>query len=158
MREEIFLGIGSNLGNRVNNLRWAISELKKNKLIRVDKVSSFWTTKPLGQVTQPDFINAVVQIETDLTPSSLLFFLQFIEKKIGRRKYYKWGPRNIDIDIIFFDVLYIRKPNLIIPHPEAQKRLFVLKPILEISPEMVYPGTKVKIKDYVKKLEKENGK
>ncbi|MFH1287175.1 MAG: 2-amino-4-hydroxy-6-hydroxymethyldihydropteridine diphosphokinase [bacterium] len=129
----MFLSLGSNLGNRRNNLYYAINEMGKNVLIAVEKVSSFYETPPFGEKRQPDFINAVIKIKTKLPPDGLLFFIKSIEKKMGRIKFAKWGPRNIDIDIIFYNDLNIKKRGLVIPHPEVKNRSFVLEPLKEVA-------------------------
>ncbi|MDD5772406.1 MAG: 2-amino-4-hydroxy-6-hydroxymethyldihydropteridine diphosphokinase [bacterium] len=148
----IFLSLGSNLGDRRNNLYYAVNEIRKYGLITVKKISSFYKTSPLGEKNQPDFINAVIQIETGLTPDGLLFFIKSIEKKMGRVKSLRWGPRKIDIDIILFNDLVIKKQGLIVPHPEAKNRLFVLEPLMELAPDLVYPGTDIRIEEMVKIL------
>ncbi|MEW6087797.1 MAG: 2-amino-4-hydroxy-6-hydroxymethyldihydropteridine diphosphokinase [bacterium] len=150
----IFLSLGSNLGNRRNNLYYVINEIKKHRLITVEKVSSFYNTSPLGEKKQPDFINAVIQIKTRLTPDALLFFIKSLEKKIGREKIKKWGARIADIDIIFYNDLVVKKHGLIIPHPEVKNRLFVLNPLIEIAKDLAYPGEGIKIADLIKKLKK----
>jgi 2-amino-4-hydroxy-6-hydroxymethyldihydropteridine diphosphokinase len=148
----IFLGLGSNLGDKRNNLYYAINEIRKYGLITIEKISSFYKTSPSGQKNQPDFINAVIQLKTELTPEGLLFVAKSIEKKMGRIKFIKWGPRKIDIDIILYNDLVIKKHGLIIPHPEAKNRLFVIEPLMEIAPELVFPGTDCKISEMVSKL------
>lgn len=123
----VFLSLGSNIGNRRNNLLYAIGEIKKNRLTSVEKVSSFYETLPVGEKRQPYFINAVLKIKTKLPPEGLLFFVKSIEKKMGRVKFSRRGPRNIDIDIIFYDDLNIKKRGLIIPHPEVENRPWIKK-------------------------------
>lgn len=148
----IFLSLGSNLGDKRNNLYYAVNEIRKYRLITVKKISSFYMTSPFGEKNQPDFVNAVIQIETGLNPDGLLFFVRSIEKKMGRIKYLKWGPRKIDIDIILFNDQVIKKHGLIVPHPEAKNRLFVLEPLMEIAPDLIFPGTNLKIEKIIKEL------
>lgn len=148
----IFLGLGSNLGDRRNNLCYAINEIRKYRLIIIEKISSFYKASPSGQKNQPDFINAVIQIKTELTPEGLLFVVKSIEKKMGRIKFMKWGPRKIDIDIILYNDLVIKEFGLTIPHPEAKNRLFVIKPLMELAPDLVFPGTDIGIAEIAEKL------
>ena len=150
----IFLSLGSNLGDRRNNLYFAINEIGKYRLITIEKISSFYQTSPLGQKNQPDFINAVIRIKTGLSPDKLLFYIKSLESKMGRIKYLKWGPRKIDIDIIFYNDLFVKKHELTVPHPEAGKRLFVLEPLMEIAQDLTYPGTDLRITEMVNDLRK----
>lgn len=150
----IFLSLGSNLGDRRNNLYYAINEIRKYRLVTIEKISSFYKTSPLGQKNQPGFINAAIRIKTELTPDGLLFFVKSIEKKMGRIKFMKWGPRKIDIDIILYNDLVIKKHGLIVPHPEAGNRLFVLEPLMEIAPDLIYTGTDIRIAEMVNNMRK----
>ncbi len=126
----IALSLGSNLGDRHQNLKLAIDELNKHG--KVTKVSSFHETEPWGVTDQPKFINACVLYETDLDPHELLKTVKSIEKKLGRVESYRWGPRLIDIDILIFDNQIINETELKIPHPHMQERDFVMKPLSEI--------------------------
>lgn len=136
-----YLSLGSNLGNRLENLIRALENLKKagNKII---KVSSFYETKPVGKEEQPDFLNLVAEVKTSLSPFLFLALTQRIEKKMGRERKEKWGPRIIDIDIVLFDDLEIESEKLTIPHPLARERAFVLLPLAELLsriPEKLKP-------------------
>ncbi len=126
-----YLSLGSNLGNRLENLIRALENLKKagNKII---KISSVYETKPVGKEKQPDFLNLVAEVKTSLSPFLFLTLTQRIEKKMGREKKEKWGPRIIDIDIVLFDDLEIESERLTIPHPLAKERAFVLVPLTEV--------------------------
>lgn len=128
-----YLSLGSNLGNRLENLIKALEYLKEsgNKITRI---SSFYQTKPWGKKSQPDFLNMVVELETSFSPFSFLALIQRIEKEMGRVKREKWGPRTIDIDIVLFDDLEMESEKLTIPHPRARERAFVLVPLAEILP------------------------
>jgi 2-amino-4-hydroxy-6-hydroxymethyldihydropteridine diphosphokinase len=150
----IFLSLGSNLGDKRNNLYYAINEIIQYRLITIEKISSFYKTSPLGRQVQPDFINAVIRIKTELTPDGLLFFVKSIEKKMGRIKFMKWGPRKIDIDIILYNDMVVKKHGLVIPHTEAKNRLFVLEPLMEIAADLVYPGTDQRIVEMVSDMRK----
>jgi len=136
----VFLGLGSNLGDRGENIKKAIEHLKDK--IRIEKVSSIIETEPYGFVDQPKFLNCVLKGTTVLSPLELLEFVLDIENKMGRKRLFKWGPRNIDIDILFYDDCVIDTENLKIPHPELHKRLFVLEPLCEIEKDFVHPVLK----------------
>lgn len=141
MRSETtsFLGLGSNLGNRSENVRGAISALGKKEAISVDKVSSLYETEPEMVVEQPKFINCVVEIKTLLSPHELLAYLKELEKKLGRTEGKRRGPRVIDLDILLYDDVIVDEPGLQIPHRELEKRIFVLVPLAEIAPDLRSP-------------------
>ncbi|MFA6305275.1 MAG: 2-amino-4-hydroxy-6-hydroxymethyldihydropteridine diphosphokinase [Candidatus Gracilibacteria bacterium] len=126
-----YLSLGSNLGNREFFLKKAISEIKKTAKIK--KKSKIYETSPVGYKKQEDFLNMVIGIETTLSPQKLLKKLQEIEKKLGRERKTKNGPRTIDIDILTYEDTIVDEPNLKIPHPRMHKRKFVLVPLLELS-------------------------
>ncbi len=134
-----YLGLGSNLGNRLSYLEKAIEMIKKLPLTQVKKISSIYETEPVGFKPQDYFLNCVVEISTDLSPHELLKKLQEIERLLGRNreKEIRWGPRTIDIDILFYGDLKIDTQDLKIPHPQVFKREFVLKPLREIAPHKV---------------------
>ena len=123
----IYIGIGSNIGNRLDNIKEAISKLKD--ILRVTKKSSIYETEPVGNENQDWFLNCVIESETDLNPVDLLDGLRKIEKELGRTGRVKWAPRTIDLDILFFGNSIIEEDNLKIPHPELHKRRFVLLPL-----------------------------
>jgi len=133
-----YLGLGSNIEPRLEFLVTAAKEINMNKQIEIKKESSVYLTKPYGCLKQKDFLNAVLSIETYLKPERLLNVLLNIEKNIGRKRNIEWGPRKIDIDILFYNNIIYRSPDLIIPHPEVEKRAFVIIPLLEISEEELY--------------------
>jgi 2-amino-4-hydroxy-6-hydroxymethyldihydropteridine diphosphokinase len=135
-----FLGLGSNLGDRESNIRSALEALEKRGSARVVKVSAFRETAPVGYVDQPDFLNAVAKVETDLCPEDLLRAVLDVEQELGRVRTIRWGPRVIDIDILLYDELSVSIAGLTIPHPEMMRRAFVLEPLAEIEPELVLPG------------------
>ncbi len=134
-----FLGLGSNIGDRAGNLDSALKLLSEADGIQVLKVSSYHETAPVGYIEQPDFINAVVKICTDLGPKRLLDTCMQIEKKLKRSRDIKWGPRTIDIDILLIGDLILCDKDLTIPHPFMHEREFVLKPLCEISSDVVHP-------------------
>lgn len=134
---EVLIGLGSNLGDREGNVRKGIEFVKaKMKLL---KVSSMYETEPMYLEDQNWFINCVAKLETDLAPQELLGCLKGIERKIGRRKVVRYGPRIIDLDILFYGKQVIRENDLEIPHPRIRERLFVLVPLVEIEPDFVHP-------------------
>ncbi|WP_306688909.1 2-amino-4-hydroxy-6-hydroxymethyldihydropteridine diphosphokinase [Candidatus Magnetominusculus xianensis] len=130
--------MGSNVGSRQGNCLSAI-EWMSHSGMTVTKRSAMYETKAWGVEAQPDFINMCVEIDTQLTPLQLLEALQAIEQQTGRQKSYKWGPRKIDLDILFYGGLVIDEERLKIPHPYAHLRRFVLEPLAEIAPEFVHP-------------------
>lgn len=141
-----FIALGSNLGDKRKNIEIAIEKIKE-KGIKILKVSSIIETEPYGYKDQDSFLNAVCLVETSLDPFSLLRVLLNIEEEMGRKRTFKWGPRNIDLDIIFYDDLVIESEELIIPHPDAHNRIFVMGPISEIEPDFVHPVLKRKVID-----------
>lgn len=134
---EVYLSLGSNMGDKRKFLEDALVLLRRK--ISGLKTSSLYITKPWGNRNQADFLNLCVSGSTDLPPRKLLDLIKSIEKDLGRRHREKWGPREIDIDIIFYDDLKIRSDELEIPHPYAIKRAFVLLPLAEIAPDLAHP-------------------
>lgn len=134
-----FIGLGSNIGDKLANLKKAIEGLGKIQGTKVLTVSSLYKTEPVGGVEQDWFVNAVAEVETSLTPRELLNKLLYIEKDLGRVRDIKWGPRVIDLDIILYDDLVMDEEGLSIPHPYLHKRGFVLVPLAEIAPKVIHP-------------------
>ena len=149
----VYIGIGSNLGNREKNCLDALKILEK-KWIVVKKKSSLYETAPWGVTDQPRFMNMVVEVETELEPHKLLRTLKDIERQVGRGETFKWGPRIIDLDILLYDDLFLRDNSLQIPHPLMHKRDFVLNPLCEIAPDKIHPLLRVRIRDLLEQLEK----
>ena len=143
------LALGSNIGEPKENLDLAIALL--NEATEVQKTSSYFVTKPVGYTDQPDFLNAVCIIESDLPAIELLNMLRGIEKAMGRERIIKWGPRSIDLDIIQYGSLLSNADELTLPHPRAHERKFVLEPWYEIEPDAVLL-THGKIADLLAKL------
>ncbi len=133
-----YLGLGSNIGNREANLREALERLESDG-IRVVRRSSLYETEPRDLRDQPWFLNAVVEVETDLFPLQLLAHIQNVERAMGRRRMTPKGPRNIDIDILFYGRSVINAADLEVPHPRIAQRRFVLEPFSEIAPEFRHP-------------------
>lgn len=140
-----YLSIGSNLGNRKENCEKAIALLIKEGM-EVTKRSSFYETEPWGLKDQRKFINMALEIKTKNTPLELLDILKKIEITLGRMKDKRWGPRIIDLDILFYDDLILKTRDLEIPHSLIQEREFVLKPLSEIAPEKIHPVLKKSVK------------
>jgi 2-amino-4-hydroxy-6-hydroxymethyldihydropteridine diphosphokinase len=134
----VHIGIGSNLGDRRNNCLKAVALLEAED-VKVLKRSSLYETEPWGVKEQPRFINMAVEAETDMTPRELLFLLKKIEGRMGRTGTAKWGPRTIDLDILFYGDVITKEPDLEIPHPLMHSRDFVLDPLREIAPRKVHP-------------------
>lgn len=135
-----YIGLGSNIGDCGGYLSTALKKLAEHPQIRVEKVSAFIRTKPVGPVEQPDFLNACAELSTSLSPTDLLRFLQQLEQEAGRTREIHWGPRTLDLDILLYDDLVSDDETLTLPHPEMHKRMFVLEPMCEIAPEAVHPG------------------
>ena len=135
----VFLGLGSNVGDREEYIEQALFLLEKNPNIDVIKHSSNFETEPEGGGGQPLFLNAVIQAKTKLTPHKLLDVCNEIEATLGREREIEWGPRTIDIDILLYGDEIISDERLQIPHPLMHERLFVLKPMSEIAPKAIHP-------------------
>ena len=135
----VFLSLGSNLGDRESNIGKALDLLARDHHIRVERVSSMYETKPVGFTDQPDFINAVALVDTDLSAADLLHAILDVEQEMGRERNLRWSPRVIDIDILTYDGLRIDTEELTIPHPRMMERAFVLAPLAEIAPDLVLP-------------------
>ncbi len=145
------IGLGSNLGERDKNIRTALEKMKE-KGIELLRVSSVLETEPYGYTDQPKFLNAVCLVETNLTPDQLLDVLLEIEKEMGRVRERKWGPRIIDLDIIFYEDLVLESERLIVPHPDMHNRWFVLAPLAEICPDYVHPKLKKTVRELLQEL------
>jgi 2-amino-4-hydroxy-6-hydroxymethyldihydropteridine diphosphokinase len=137
-----FLSLGSNEGNREENLKQALAILGENPQIEVVKVSSVYETEPWGGVEQEPFLNLAAEITTTLDPHELLQICQDTENILGRKRLLHWGPRIIDIDILTYGTLNIQTDTLIIPHPYMEVREFVLVPLREIAPHLILPSGK----------------
>lgn len=137
MTEIAYLSLGSNLGNREQNLKEAVR--RASTLGRVVAVSSFYETEPVEVTDQPWFLNCVLALETTAEPAQLMRELLRIEHEMGRQRLVKKGPRSIDIDILLFGNAVVNTPDLTIPHPEMTRRRFVLEPLAEIAPDLLHP-------------------
>lgn len=140
-----FLGLGSNLGNRLTNLQAAVDALQAEPGLRVTASSRVWETAPVGGPPQPDYLNAVIRAETDLSGRDLLDVARRVEQRMGRVRKERWGARSLDVDILLYDEEQIDEPELVVPHPRMAERAFVLLPLLELDPDPVLPdGTRLK--------------
>jgi len=148
----IGVGLGSNLGDRLNNLRQAV-ELLKNCGFLVKDRSDVFETPPLGVEEQPYFLNACLLAEYDGKPEEILRCFKKIEARIGRKPRERWGPREIDLDILFIDDLVLSNDELVIPHPQLHKRPFVIIPLLQICPKWRHPLLGVTIEDLYKNID-----
>ncbi|MBN2010290.1 2-amino-4-hydroxy-6-hydroxymethyldihydropteridine diphosphokinase [candidate division KSB1 bacterium] len=135
----VYLSLGSNEGDRLFNLYRAVELINANRKIRVTATSSIYETEPVGYIEQAWFLNAVAEIESSLNPFEMLRFVKKIEERMGREQTFRWGPRVIDIDIVVYGSEIINDPSLTIPHPEMQRRKFVLIPLCEINPHFIHP-------------------
>lgn len=144
---KVFLGLGSNIGDRKKYLEEAIAEIDKIPETNVTKLSSVYETEPWGFKEQDEYLNAVVEIETDINYPELLKEVKDIEIRLGRDKRDKWKSRKIDIDILFYGDLVYEDENLHIPHKHIENRNFVLVPLNEIEPDFIHPVTKKKISE-----------
>lgn len=133
----VYLGLGSNLGDRRAQLQAALDQMAP--WLTVQAVSAVYATAPWGVVDQPDFLNICLRGTTALAPQALLARTQALEQALGRRPTRRWGPRAIDIDILLYDALVLAEPHLSIPHPRLAERSFVLIPLAELAPDLLHP-------------------
>jgi 2-amino-4-hydroxy-6-hydroxymethyldihydropteridine diphosphokinase len=137
MSHQVFLGLGTNLGQRQHNLEQAIAGL--DEVVNVTAVSPIYETEPWGLVEQPAFLNACLSGKTEHSPQNLLSFIKNLETEMGREATQKWGPRLIDIDILLYENTVLQMNGLTIPHPHLHERAFVLAPLADIAPEVEHP-------------------
>ena len=146
MKEHIvYLALGSNLGDRLANLKGAIAALPPQ--MEVEAKSSVYETPPWGYEDQPKFLNQVIKAQTYLDPEPLLKHLKRLEVALGRKETFQNGPRLIDMDILFYDDLVLNSSSLVIPHPRLHERGFVLLPLMDIAPELVHPVSKKTVRE-----------
>lgn len=148
---KVWIALGSNMGDGRKNLDEAVENMNKNG-VKVEKISTYIETEPYGYTEQDNFVNAVCIAETELSPRELLKTLLTIELEMGRVRLIRWGPRIIDLDILFYEDLIIDEEDLKVPHIEIQKRSFVLEPMDEISPEKVHPVFKKTVHELLLEL------
>ena len=136
-----YIGLGSNLGEREAQIRLALDDLARLPMSRLVRASSLYDSEPLGEVDQPNFLNAVAEFETELSALQLLWNLLLIERRLGRTRTRRWGPRTIDLDLLLYGQLVVEESDLKVPHPELTRRSFVLVPLVELDPLLVHPVT-----------------
>lgn len=147
-----YLGLGTNLGNKDENLNGAVEYIRE-RVGRIDSLSAFYVTEPWGFKSENSFLNAVCSVATDISPIELLYITKEIEKEMGRNKKSVdkiYCDRIIDIDILLYDDLIMQSEELTIPHPIMTERDFVMIPLAEIAPELVHPVLKKKMKEFLK--------
>ena len=154
-----YIGVGSNLGDRSENIRRAIVLLEKIEGVRIRKVSPLYETEPWkGKASEKDYFNLVLEIDCSLTPLELLEELKEIQKKVGRKpRKRRWAAREIDLDILIFDNLVVKGKRLCIPHPLIEERFFVLKPLADLAPDLKHPLWPLDVKTILSLL-KETGR
>lgn len=147
MQKVAYLGLGSNMGQKKTNIKKAIKAIRAVEGLKITKISSCYVTEPWGKIDQDDFINAVIEIVVELSAQELLEKLQDIEIKMGRQRLEKWGPRNIDIDILLFGDEVLESQELTVPHPYMRERLYVLIPLMEINSAILFPDDGMGLKE-----------
>lgn len=147
MENKVYLGLGSNVGDKTGYLMKGIDILGEK--IRIVKTSRIYVSKPVGYQQQDMFLNMVVYGETSMDLPSLFQFIKDVEKRVGRVERFRWGPREIDIDILFFNDEVYSSEDLTVPHPRLHERDFVLVPMMDIDPDYIHPVLRLKIRDLV---------
>ena len=146
------ISVGSNMGDSKMYIESAVETLEKSNYIKNIKQSDLIVTKPYGYTNQDDFLNGIIVCETLYSPHGLLEFLHSIENGAGRRRKIHWGPRTLDLDIIFYDDCILSDEDLIIPHPDMQNRLFVLEPAVQVAPYYRHPVFNLTVKQLLEKI------
>lgn len=149
----VFIGLGSNVGRRKENIARAIELLGAVTENRVVRQASWYETEPVGVEDQRWFINTAVEVETEFTPGELLRRLKEIEREVGRRRRGRWGPREVDLDLLLYDGLYLEEDELVLPHPELHRRRFVLEPLCELAPDMRHPRLNKPLRELLAELD-----
>ncbi|WP_227939081.1 2-amino-4-hydroxy-6-hydroxymethyldihydropteridine diphosphokinase [Alkalihalobacillus deserti] len=157
MSHDVYIALGSNIGDRYEHLMSAIQLLREHPHIEFIVSSSIYETEPVGYVNQQSFLNMVVVVNTSLSPRVLLEATQLIEERCGRTRDVRWGPRTIDLDILLFDQENIVMENLLIPHPRMWERAFVITPLMEVYPDLYATHLKQSIKEIYRALPDKEG-
>ncbi|KJS15081.1 MAG: 2-amino-4-hydroxy-6-hydroxymethyldihydropteridine pyrophosphokinase [Peptococcaceae bacterium BRH_c4b] len=140
MKKIVYIGLGSNLGDKEENIRFALNMIAETPGVNISGVAPLYKTAPVGMEQQDWFLNTVVEVSTDLAPLELLHKLQEIENRMGRVRKVHWGPRIIDLDLLLYGDEAIDIPGLTVPHPMMGERAFVLVPLAHLNPDLVLPG------------------
>lgn len=154
---EVYISVGSNLGDRHQFLKYAVKSLSDDQCISVGKCSSIYETTPIGVVEQADFLNMVVKIKTSYTPSQLIQRTQEIQNEAGREYNVHWGPRTLDLDILLYNEENIEMKQLIIPHPRMFERGFVIIPLRELNSNIYFPSIEKSIEQVFDELSDKEG-
>jgi len=151
----IYLALGANIGDRLAALKGAVEGL--GAFVKVEKLSPVYETAPAYATDQPSFLNATLHGTTTLEPTRLLYAIKDLERELGRKPSFRYGPRAIDIDILFYDDRVLHTPELNVPHALMQERIFVLKPLADIAADFVHPGLHVTVKELLDHLPDQSG-
>ena len=149
---KVYAGLGSNLGNKRENILRAIDRIDAYEEICVKEKSGFYDTAPVGGPPQPDYVNCVIGLETEIEPQTLLKEFKKIEIELGRKPGVRWGPRVVDLDILLYGDRILNDRSLKIPHERMHERVFVLEPLCEISPDIKHPVSGISISELLEKL------
>jgi 2-amino-4-hydroxy-6-hydroxymethyldihydropteridine diphosphokinase len=155
---KVYLGLGSNIGSRLSNIRFALAAIGQVPGVSILRLSPIYESEPYGNQDQPGFLNAVLEVETSLDHCDLLKALQRVERHMGRVRKQKWDPRVIDLDILYYGSLVIEDPELAVPHPDLHNRDFVLVPLNDLIPRFTDPLRQATVQGLMKKLGKSGRK
>ncbi len=147
LNDRVFIGLGSNLGDRIHFLQKGITALEAIPMTHVVSVSSVYETEPVGLEEQPPYLNAVAEVQMFIDPVELVTMLKAIEEQIGRTESIRWGPREVDLDLLYYGERILREGMCIIPHPEITNRRFVLVPLAEIAADFIDPSRGLPIRE-----------
>lgn len=157
MDNRAFLSLGTNIGDRLDNLQTALRFLRLSEGVTIEKLSSIYETEPVGYTEQPAFLNMAIQVSTSLSAEELLELCLSLEQKLGRIREFKWGPRIIDLDILLYNQDNIKSEKLIVPHPRMHERAFVLVPLIEIDPAICFPGSDMPLEKALSSIQERKG-
>ncbi|WP_461615791.1 2-amino-4-hydroxy-6-hydroxymethyldihydropteridine diphosphokinase [Clostridium sp. Marseille-QA1073] len=153
-----YIAVGSNLGDKEKNIKDALEIINNSKHTKINKIANYYNTDPVGYTDQDEFLNTAIEVKTLLTPQKLMKFLLDVEKSLKRERIIKYGPRTLDLDVIFYDDLINSDEEIIIPHPRMEERLFVLNPLCDIAPYKLHPILNKRIIDIRDSILKDSNK
>lgn len=153
-----YIAIGTNLGDKEKNIREALEIISNSSHTKINKIAKYYNTEPVGYTDQDEFLNTAIEIKTLLNPKNLMKFLLEVEKSLKRERIIRWGPRTLDLDVIFYDDLISSDEEVIIPHPRMEERLFVLNPLCDIAPYKLHPILNKRIIDIRDSILKDSNK